>query len=94
MSDPLTFRFSEKVRRQHLNLAFLCLKLYYISYNVICLSKGNEFFEFSCVVAVYRNLDNNIFEFNSTSPRRFGMFRRNYPFEVCLQRKNEVKDNS
>ena len=49
MSDPLTFRFSGKVRRQILNLAFLCLNLYYISYNAICLSKGNEFFEFGVV---------------------------------------------
>ena len=29
ISDPLTFRFSGKVRRQLLKLAFLCLKLYY-----------------------------------------------------------------
>ena len=49
MSDPLTFRFSGKVRRQILNLAFLCLKLCYISYNAICLSKGNELFEFGVV---------------------------------------------
>ena len=49
MSDPLTFRFSGKVRRQILNLAFLCLQLYYISYNAICFSKGNEFFEFGVV---------------------------------------------
>ena len=43
-SDPLTFQFSGKVRRQLLNLSFLCLKLYYNSYKSICLSKGNEWF--------------------------------------------------
>ena len=36
-------------RMKILNLAFLCLKLYYISYNAICLSKGNQFFEFRVV---------------------------------------------